>query len=634
MRLEEAALSRRGWRLAVRSRRLLLVSGFKIALIALFVATALLPAAAVGRQVTLPLRLDHEFLRRLLLDHVYTGEGASTEAWNDGHDCNRLRLADPTVDSRDGRLVVRTSADAQVGGFLMGRCVSLHTWSGRIEVLEEPRVDPVAPIVRFRVVDSNAEAAQGGKGLTGSVWDLVKAYAHPRLEEFTVDLSAPLKELMEVLPLFLPQADLSRTRVLINSLAVQSARVGTDGLEVDLGLDLSELPQPTSITPGPEPTLTTEELARWEAAWQRWDAFITFTVLHLSRDPHTEAQVQELREVFLSARYDLADALAGAPGSAEDPVRGLFLRTWSRLRPLLRELSVGLPGEAGVRYLSLIAAADALQAIDAIGPDVGVEISAEGLRRLARLLDPVVDDPLKYDTEVDPALRRALGLGVPLPVPTPPPSSEWGSWLVPRAWASEDESDSISAKLNGWAPTVEDVAQYLPLALRLLELTREKTLPKKPLAVEFHPLFRSLLLAAAWQESCWRQFVRERGQVKTMVSSAGSLGIMQVNQHVWRGIYDVRGLRDNAGYNALAGSEIMLHYLVDYAIKKGEHSQTGNPDNLARASYAVYNGGPGHLRRYRQAPKNKHLRDIDESFWKKYRDVKGGNDLAVRQCYG
>jgi hypothetical protein len=448
-------------------------------------------------------------------------------------------------------------------------------------------------------------------------------------------LRAPLNELMQVLPLFLPQADLTRTRVVINSLAVHSARVGDDGLEVDIRLDLSERTESGSTIPRPEPTLTADELARWDAAWQRWDAFMTFTVLHLARDPHTEAQMQELREVFLAARYDLVVALTGPPSPTGDPVRRLFLQTWSRLRPLLREFSVGLPGEAGVRYLSLIAAADALQAIDAIGPDVGVEISAEGLRRLARLLDPVAEDPLRYDTDVDPELRRALGLGTPLPVPTGPPHSRgWGSWLVPRAWAAEDEAAELSAKLNRWAPTVDDIARYLPLALRLLDLTREKTLAKKPLAVEFQPLFRTLLLAAAWQESCWRQFVRERGQVKTLVSSAGSLGIMQVNQHVWRGIYDVRWLRDDIAYNALAGSEIMRHYLVDYAIKKGEHSQTGTLDNLARASYAVYNGGPGHLRRYRQPSKNRHLREIDEAFWKKYRDVKGGNDLAVRQCYG
>lgn len=607
-------------------------------------------STAAGRELTVPLRLDHAFVQRILLDTIYTGEGDTTEAMSDVHGCNRVVLSEPSVGGRDGRLVVRTRTRAQLGAW-MGRCMVLHSWEGTIEIHEEPRVDPAAPLIRFHVVDSNVEAAGGGKGVTGSLWDLVKSSVHPRMEAMVIDLREPLAELGQVLPLFLSQEDLSRTRLLLNSLSFTSARVVDDGLAVDLRMDLSELPPQPVVEAGPEPTLTVEELARWDAAWQQWDAFLTFTVLRLARDPHSEQQLQELRDVFLTARYDLARALRAEPGSDADPVRRLFLRTWTRLRPLLRELSLGLPGEVSLRYLSLIAAADALQAIDQVGPDVGVEISADGLRRLARLLDPVgTDDPLYYDTEVNPELREMLGLGTPLPEPppieteTPGPDESGGDgglglldWLVPRAAADEKpegEAAKLSARLRGWAPTRDDVAQYLPLALRILDLSRERILAKRRLAEEFHPLFRTLLLATAWQESCWRQFVHSGGAVKTITSSAGSIGVMQVNQHVWRGIYNVRWLRDDIAYNALAGSEILLHYLVDYAIKKGEHTATGNPDNLARASYAVFNGGPGHLRRYRNPPKNKHLRDIDASFWNKYKEVKSGNDLAVRECYG
>ena len=86
-------------------------------------------------------------------------------------------------------------------------------------------------------------------------------------------------------------------------------------------------------------------------------------------------------------------------------------------------------------------------------------------------------------------------------------------------------------------------------------------------------------------------------------------------------------------YNAMAGAEILLHYLQDYAIAKGEHTVTGNVDNLARATYAVYNGGPGHLTRYRKGKGNKSLRKIDESFWDKYRTIKSGQTLAVQECF-
>jgi hypothetical protein len=326
----------------------------------------------------------------------------------------------------------------------------------------------------------------------------------------------------------------------------------------------------------------------------------------------------------------------------------LFLRTWKRLRPLLREISIGLPGEAALRYLSLIGAGDALRAIDQLGPDVGVEISADGLRRLARLIDPqAAGDPLEYDTEVDPELRRMLGLGTPLPLPTAIETPAAGDdsarpyrlldWLFPPAFATDLPADpevgELSKRLRGWAPDASDAGLYLPLALRLLDLTGERGLAERPIAAEFRPLFRPLLLAAAWQESCWRQYIRVGGSVRTITSPAGSLGVMQVNQHVWRGIYDVRGLRDDFAYNAHAGTEILLHYLIDYAIRKGEHAATGNTENLARSTYAMYNGGPGHLRRYRKPYKSAHLREIDAAFWEKFREIRNGNDLAVRSCY-
>jgi hypothetical protein len=84
----------------------------------------------------------------------------------------------------------------------------------------------------------------------------------------------------------------------------------------------------------------------------------------------------------------------------------------------------------------------------------------------------------------------------------------------------------------------------------------------------------------------------------------------------------------------MAGAEILLRYLRDYAIAKGEHTITGVVDNLARATYAVYNGGPGHLTRYRRRGGDKSLHMIDESFWDKYRKIKNGQVLAVAECYG
>jgi len=168
----------------------------------------------------------------------------------------------------------------------------------------------------------------------------------------------------------------------------------------------------------------------------------------------------------------------------------------------------------------------------------------------------------------------------------------------------------------------------------LLGDSTQRTLARGELAPRFDALFHWLVLATAWTESCWRQYVRVRGRIEPIRSSAGAVGIMQVNEHVWRGFYDLRGLRRDVGYNSRAGSEILLHYLTNYAIEQGEDTKTGHQDNLARATYAVYNGGPSQLRRYRQKTR-KSWHEIDEAFWRHYRAVRDlrESDL-VDECYG
>ena len=68
--------------------------------------------------------------------------------------------------------------------------------------------------------------------------------------------------------------------------------------------------------------------------------------------------------------------------------------------------------------------------------------------------------------------------------------------------------------------------------------------------------YRRLVPATAWQESCWRQFIRRGGKLVAIRSRVGSVGIMQVNERVWRGVYDRKGLVGDIAYNTRAGAEI------------------------------------------------------------------------------
>lgn len=603
-----------------------------LAVLLWFMATS---ASAEGRTVQVPMRLDYEFLRQGLLKQVYTEPDRSARVWDDGSGCNFLILSDPQVEEREGRIRILTAGEARIGTPLGDQCFSPFSWSGFLEVFEEAYIESGVPIVSFRVVDSNVYGRDMRKALvTGTLWDWVKKHAHPRLEALHFDLHSPLADLRAFLPLVLPSHDAERIQRLLESVSLAGVQPVPEGLVLSVRMDVPEradvIAEPTA-----EPTLTPEEVQRWERAWQSWDAFLTFVVKSAGEDSSAEDLRRELLGVLLDSRHDILAALRPSRPEDPDPVRPLFLKSWRRLAPVMRRIALRVPGEEALHYMSFIAAADALKAIDELGPDIGLEISADGLRRLARMVAPqTTEDPLAYSVAVDPELRRIFGFGPPLPPPEPNPAVDLSRWFWSAAWAAEPLPPATLKRLNSWAPQRAELDEYLPLIRDLLQHTSATTLENENLQSRFQPIYRWSMLATAWQETCWRQFVKSGATVKPIRSKVGSIGLMQVNQNVWRGFYDVTGLQRDIAYNARAGGEILLRYLVDYAIAKGEHEATGNIHNLARATYAVYNGGPRHLKRYRLQKTSKHLRKIDQAFWQKYQSVKSGKELDVARCFG
>jgi hypothetical protein len=237
-------------------------------------------------------------------------------------------------------------------------------------------------------------------------------------------------------------------------------------------------------------------------------------------------------------------------------------------------------------------------------------------------------DPLLYDLGVDAELRALLGFGPPIPPPEPPAADvelEPLSWLAATAWAAVD--GERVARLNRWIPGPTDLGEYVVEMRALLDDARERLLAAQG---RTEPFFRELVLATAWQESCWRQFVRRGAKLVPLRSPVGSVGIMQVNQRVWRGVYDLRGLQGDVAYNARAGDEILLRYL-DYT--RSRHVAEA-PVDLGAAAYAVYNGGPAQLARYQRALRRGKHRAIDRVFREKLEAVHAGRELDVAACWG
>jgi len=374
------------------------------------------------------------------------------------------------------------------------------------------------------------------------------------------------------------------------------------------------------------------------ADWQQWDSFFTNVVKKLGEN-FQPAQRDQLSEVFLDARYQLVQA---AYSGASDPVPQLFVDSWSRLSPIVKQAIPGAAQQTAGQYTSFIGAMDAASSVSGIGQRLGIfRITPDALRGAAQLLGSGGADPLAYVLDVDTSLRNLLGFTAELPDSRPSPQLEQGrleqwrrkasaamrSLAVRSAHAAETDTE----RLNEWVPDTQEIPDYLLEVRRLLVETSDRVLAKSKLAPEHRQLYRQIVFATGWQESCWRQFIKKGEKLTPLASSTGDVGLMQVNRMVWRSLYDIKGLNGDMGYNGNAGAEILHYYLTRFAIPKKEDQQPGG--NLARATYSAYNAGPGGVARYRGVRQSPTWKKVDEAFWTKFQAVSSGQELAVKSCY-
>lgn len=374
------------------------------------------------------------------------------------------------------------------------------------------------------------------------------------------------------------------------------------------------------------------------ADWQQWDGFLTSVVKKLGEEFRPE-QREQLAEIFLDARYDLVQALQSG---SSDPVPQLFLDAWQRLAPVVKQAIPGAASQTAGQYTSFLSAMDAAASVSGLGQRLGfLRITPEALRGAARLLGTGDADPLAYTVDLDTGLRSLLGFSLPLPPPQPSPLLEQGRWqklqekassalrpfIARRAFAAEADFN----RLNQWLPEPPELQDYLTEVLGLLRELSDNVSKKSALDSKYHQLYQQIVLTTAWQESCWRQFIKKGEKLTPLASTTGDVGLMQINRMTWRSLYDVKGLSGDISYNVHAGTEILYYYLTRYAIRKNEDKQPGG--NLARATYASYNGGPRHLGRYRAAKPVPALKKVDDAFYEKFKAVSSGQELAVRSCY-
>ncbi len=596
----------------------------------------------------LPITLDYAFLQAALKHQAFKAPGGKAVVLN--HLCNSITLWNPRLSRAGSLLRMRCSLKVEAGMEIMEHCIAPTAWQGQVETFHRVWVDPKTLRLKVRTVKSRLLDNQlRPAAVQNMVYELVQDYVHDYLDGFRVNLAGPVKNLKSQIPFFFSAEMHNQAVQWLNTLRSDATQVQDGAVRINLLLNV-KLPKAKPKSGAKPIRLSPAQRKALMHHWETWDAFLVREIMTLARRPLIQSEKDLVLEVLLDTRHGIHQALQD-PDPNRDLVRRQFIETWRRLSPLLRKhLWAASRPETHLPLLAFMTAADVLKALDRLGPAMGLEISEEGLKRLARLLGPGRGG-LSYTHGENPALRSLLGMGpalklrpppkledLPEPETAPDPDS-WLRWLPFRATPAWAKKLTVPMRLptpkeiSHWLPPEKNTRSYLYRVQGLVRYAQRRVLDESGLSRSHKRLLGKLIPATIWQESCWRHFTVRKNKITYLLSSnKSSVGLTQVNQRIWRGLYSLQHLRWDIVYNAWAGCEIMELYLRRFVLGRLKPGRHISGEFLVRAVYAMYNGGPGQwgpfLRRY----KKKRYWLSDKLFWQKYKWVTEGDYTHISRC--
>ncbi len=596
----------------------------------------IIPSCSHARQVTLPLTLDYKLLSSLLVKNVFTGRGNSYTA--EENSCTRVKISDPvySAEGKNLRLEMRLAVD--FGSPVGEKCFLPMKWNGYITFLQRPVFHGKDFTLSFETVDSKLYSLEHKPAaLAGLVWKFIRSSVYPRLDRVRINLTPPVVNLKDFLRPLFPHLSTQVTDRMLDSLRGGRVIVQKSGLLAELLSEVESVYEPV----GEDRPLTPAEIEDLVGLWETWDVFLVQLVTAIAGYSTTDSEHQVLMDVLLSARYEFSTALAGR-SVGRDFVRIQFLNAWKRLAPIFRKQLYSGGEKNDLGYLAFFTAADALEVFDKMGPTIGIEISRQGLLRLARMLDSKVGK-LRYVPDVDSRLRNLLELpqlqernqplpeepGIDLDDMKNEPLSFFRNMFVTPASAGSLPGFKEILK---WKVPKKNIEKYVLRVRKVLDGAIGQLLAREQISESLHGAFREMINAMAWQESCLRQFVvKNRKLIYLLSYNRSSVGIMQVNERVWRGLYDRGRLRWDIRYNALAGCEIADLYLRKYVLA-GQKKPALDKDLMVRTVYAMYNGGPGQYKKFLAREKKKRHFRSDLLFAEKLGWVRSGKWQNLSRC--
>ncbi len=348
----------------------------------LFSLLLLLTSNCPAEQLSIPLQIDYSLIQKILLSQLYTHKNNTAELWNDSQGCSYLRLSNPNIHGKNSQIQLLNDVQARLGASLNGQCLTLLEWVGILETLQQATLDPEHSVLSFPVTSASAYDKNGHQLTIDKLQDLIKRFAEPKLAGVKIDLNESLSNIEQTLAHFLPKNNAADVAGTLKSLRFSSVNVKDDGIGINLDFNA---PAKRAVAQ-PAPAFDETEQEQWQSAWQQWETFLTSAIEQATADTKSPELRNTLMEILADSRVALQEGLTEYAADDADPVRVFFTATWVRLAPALKAITNELPGNQGLRYITFIAATDAIYELERLGAPFGLEISSDGLRRLARIL--------------------------------------------------------------------------------------------------------------------------------------------------------------------------------------------------------------------------------------------------------
>lgn len=330
----------------------------------------------------LPIQLDYGLIKKAVVSQLFKGEDGGAEVWKDKHECSFLRLYNPRISGEGGQIKLLNDVKAQFGTSLGGQCLTVMAWDGALETYQQPTISANQAVLSLPVTKANAFDRQGRQLTIDKLQDLIKKVAEPKLAQVKINLNRSRGDIEKTLTGFLPPEKSGEIKQILSTLKFSGAEANDDGIKVSLAFDAPV----KKLDPKPEAPFTEAEQKQWQATWQEWDAFLSKAIGQAASETKSPELRDTLTEILLESRTAFQAGLKAQSPQSADPVRVFFTETWQKLSPQMRTLAKELPEVEALRYLTFIAATDVIYELENLGAPFGLEISSDGLRKLARLV--------------------------------------------------------------------------------------------------------------------------------------------------------------------------------------------------------------------------------------------------------